>query len=292
MVRRKVPRRSTGGGAIYSISNTMKTKYNLQVSKIRQAWLAKAYTIIFCTQLLLIFVSCKTGHLKNSNDEGFVSIFDGKTLEGWDGDPVYWKVKDGRLVGEVTPATLLKRNSFIIWRGGQVSDFEMKVDYRVSKDGNSGINYRSEEVKGIPYALRGYQADLDGAQRYTGMNYEERRRTTIASRGEKVILSSPSHNPDSLALHIENNRWLPTTVIGSLGTKESLAAKVRDEDWNEYHLIAKGNRLLHKINGVLMSDVTDNDKVNRRQKGLLGVQVRVGPPMKIEYRNFRLKKLK
>jgi hypothetical protein len=270
----------------------MKTKYNLQVSKNRLAWLVKAFTIIFCVQLLLIFGSCKTGHLKNSDEEGFVSIFNGKTLEGWDGDPVYWKVRDGILVGEVTPSTLLKRNSFIIWRGGQVSDFELKVDYRVSKDGNSGINYRSEDVKGIPHALRGYQADLDGAQRYTGMNYEERRRTTIASRGEKVILSSPSTNPDSLALHIENNRWLPTTVIGSLGTKESLASKIRDEDWNEYHLIVKGNRLLHKINGVLMSDVTDNDKVNRRQKGLLGVQVHVGPPMKIEYRNFRLKKLK
>lgn len=280
------------GGATYLIFNIMKTKYNLQGSKNHLAGLAKPFTFIFCLQLLLIFGSCKTGHLKNSDEEGFVSIFDGKTLEGWDGDPVYWKVKDGIMVGEITPSTLLKRNSFIIWRGGQVSDFELKVDYRVSKDGNSGINYRSEEVKGIPYALRGYQADLDGAQRYTGMNYEERRRTTIASRGEKVILNSPSNNPDSLSLHIEDNRWLPTTVIGSLGTKESLASKIRNEDWNEYHLIVKGNRLRHKINGVLMSDVTDNDKVNRRQKGLLGVQVHVGPPMKIEYRNFRLKKLK
>src|SRR5690606_15122465 len=94
--------------------------------------------------------------------------------------------------------TLLEQNSFLIWRGGKVQDFELKVEYRVSNEGNSGINYRSEEVQGdpnqyiggVPYALRGYQGDIDGQNRYSGMNYEERKRTTIASRGEKVILKT------------------------------------------------------------------------------------------------------
>ena len=119
---------------------------------------------------------------KDSGDSGFVKIFDGETLEGWEGDPVYWRVENGMIVGEVTPQTLLESNSFLIWREGEVRDFELKLEYRVSKDGNSGINYRSEEVEGdpdqyvggVPFALRGYQVDLDGQNHYTGMNYEDR----------------------------------------------------------------------------------------------------------------------
>lgn len=249
---------------------------------------------------LLILVGCTNSGISQSKSKkeknGFVQIFDGKTLKGWEGDPTYWRVENGNLVGEITPATLLKRNSFIIWRGGMTADFELKVEYRVSEGGNSGINYRSEEVKDVPYALRGYQADLDGAQRYTGSNYEERGRTTLASRGQKVLLETPNKSneqgtTDPLKAYIKNNFWTESKVIGSLGDKDALKAHIKNEDWNEYHLIVKGNRLQHYVNGVLMSDVTDNDTTNRKSKGLLGVQVHVGPPMKIEYRNFRLKQL-
>lgn len=245
---------------------------------------------------LLILSHCATPGMSQSKSEkdqdGFVQIFDGKTLKGWEGDSTYWRVENGNLVGEVTPSTLLERNSFIIWRGGLTSDFELKVEYRVSKDGNSGINYRSEELEDIPYALRGYQADLDGAQRYTGSNYEERGRTTLASRGEKVLLKPVDQNLDSLQAHIKSNHWVPAETMGDLGSMESLQSHIKDEDWNEYHLIVKGNHLRHYVNDVLMSDVIDKDTVNRKFKGLLGVQVHVGPPMKIEYRNFRLKQLK
>jgi hypothetical protein len=251
-----------------------------------------------CSILLLSL--CATSGMSQSTSkkdkDGFVQIFDGKTLNGWEGDPTYWRVENGHLVGEITPATLLKRNSFIIWRGGLTADFELKVEYKVSKDGNSGINYRSEEVKDVPHALRGYQADLDGAQRYTGSNYEERGRTTLAARGQKVLLEAPNKSDatastDSLKTYIKNNVWTESKVIGSLGDKEALKAHIKNEDWNEYHLIVKGNRLQHYVNGKLMSDVTDQDTINGKAKGLLGVQVHVGPPMKIEYRNFRLKQL-
>jgi len=169
-------------------------------------------------------------------------------------------------------------------------NFEIKVEFKVSPKGNSGINYRSELIEGTTYALRGYQADLNGPGGYTGSNYEERRRTTLASRGQKVILP-PVPASDSLKTHIANNRWLPGVITGSLGDSAALRAVIKEDDWNEYHIIAKGNHLQHYVNGVLMSDVTDNDTVNRRFKGLLGVQVHVGPPMRIAYRNFRLKKL-
>src|SRR5262245_59703102 len=111
------------------------------------------------------------------DDTGYISIFDGKTLDAWEGDPKYWRVEKGELVGEVTPQTLLKRNTFVIWRGGKPRDFELKVDFRVTKGGNSGINYRSEEIDGVRFALRGYQCDVDGAKKYTGQNYEEKGRT-------------------------------------------------------------------------------------------------------------------
>ena len=223
-----------------------------------------------------------------NNDEGFKQIFNGKTLQGWSGDSTYWSVEDGCIVGRVTPETLLKRNTFLIWQGGVTSDFELKVEYRISKDGNSGINYRSEGVTGVPYALKGYQADIDGANQYTGQNYEERARCILAFPGQKVMLPPVTKPLTSL---VKNNVWTAAEVTGSLGNLDSLKLHI-NAGWNECHLIVRGNRMQHYINDVLMSDVTDNDTVNRKPGGLLGVQVHVGPPMKIEYRNFRLKKLK
>ena len=115
-------------------------------------------------------------------------IFDGKTLNGWEGDSTYWRAENGEIVGEITAATLVKHNTFLIWRGGVTTNFELKVEYRISENGNSGINYRSEEVKDVPYALKGYQSDIDGKNQYTGQNYEERGRCIIAFRGQKVML--------------------------------------------------------------------------------------------------------
>jgi hypothetical protein len=241
--------------------------------------------------LVLIISSCKVSGKIHHNQDGFVQIFDGKTLNGWEGDTQYWRVENGNLVGEITPATLLKTNSFIIWRGGKPADFELTLDFKITKSGNSGINYRSVALIDVPHALKGYQADIDGANRYTGQNYEERARTTLAYRGQKVIVK-PFDNttqPASLKEHIKNNAWTETTVTGSLGDSDSLKAKIKMEDWNTCRLVIKGNHLQHYINGILMSDVTDNDTVNGKSEGLLGVQVHVGPPMKVEYRNIMLK---
>jgi 3-keto-disaccharide hydrolase len=211
-----------------------------------------------------------------TNDEsGFQLIFDGKSLQGWEGDTNYWRVENGCLVGEITPDKLLKQNSFIIWRGGETRNFELKVEYRVSARGNSGINYRSVPATNGPWAMRGYQADIDGQNRYTGQNYEEKGRTFLAMRGQITRLT-------------EGN--LPQ-IIGSLGATNDLVAAIKSEDWNEFHLLADGNVLTHILNGRVMSVVIDEDQKNRKLDGLLGVQVHVGPPMKIEYRNFRLKKL-
>jgi hypothetical protein len=215
-----------------------------------------------------------------SDDEsGFKPIFDGKTLAGWEGDPKYWRVADGLMTGEITPDTVIKSNTFIIWRGGTPKDFELKVDYRITSGGNSGINYRSVVVpdKVTPankFAMRGYQCDIDGLNRYTGNNYEEKGRLFLAVRGEVT--------------HVTGTRT--PIVLSTLGENKDLAAFL-SSDWNSIHLIIRGNILMHIINGHLMSVTIDDDPVGRAMEGLIGVQVHVGPPMKIEYRNWRLKNL-
>lgn len=216
----------------------------------------------------------------------FVSIFDGKTLNGWECDTAYWRVENGNLVGEITANKPLKSNTFAIWGVGNLVNFELKLFYKISKDGNSGINYRSEKIDGVPYALKGYQADIDGMNRYTGQNYEERGRTTLAYRGQTTNINAASGTES-----VKNNAWVSTVVVKSQ-SRDSLQQFIKTDDWNEMHLIVKGNRLQHYVNGVLMSDVTDNDTVNQKLKGWLGMQVHVGPPMKVEFKDIRLKELK
>lgn len=218
-----------------------------------------------------LLVSCLSIHAQ----EGFVPLFDGKSLDGWDGDPVYWSVKEGVIVGEVTPETLLKRNSFLIWKGGTPGDFELIVEYRVSAQGNSGVNYRSVLLPDAKWSLSGYQADIDGADNWTGQNYEERGRTFLAYRGQGVVLK-PDAKPE---------------VVKEIGDKAELQKSVKKEDWNTCRIVAKGNVMQHFTNGVLMSEVEDLDTEKRVLEGLLGVQVHVGPPMKIEYRKIALKTL-
>lgn len=248
-------------------------------------------SIYFGAILFMLISSCKTSDKGNQDNEGFVEIFNGQTLQDWKGDPDYWRVENGNLVGEVTPSTLLDRNTFIIWQGGEPGNFELKGEFRITETGNSGINYRSMELDDYQYGLKGYQADIDGRNNYTGQNYEERGRTTLAYRGEEVVVETLKNPSSSLRDNVKNNAWTQRTVTGSLGDPDSLGDPIKKEDWNEIHLIVNNNRLQHYVNGVLMSDVIDNDSENRKLKGKLGVQVHVGPPMKVEYRNLRLKQL-
>ncbi len=211
------------------------------------------------------------------DEPGFQPIFDGKSLAGWEGDPTYWRVEDGALVGEITPATVIKSNTFIIWRGGRPKDFELKLEYRITAAGNSGINYRSTVVPdpvtpGNKFAMRGYQCDIDGKRAYVGNNYEEKGRLFLAVRGQVT--------------HVVGGR--PPVLVSTFGEPAALAA-VATDDWNAVHLIVRGNTLMHLVNERLMSVVVDDDEKNRPADGEVGVQVHVGPPMKVEYRNIRLK---
>jgi 3-keto-disaccharide hydrolase len=211
------------------------------------------------------------------DEPGFAPIFDGTSLAGWEGDPTYWRVESGAIVGEITPATIVKSNTFIIWRGGTPKDFELKLDYRITAGGNSGINYRSVVVPdpvtpSNRFAMRGYQFDLDGGRRYTGNNYEEKGRLFLAVRGQVT--------------RVVGNR--PPIVVASAGAESQLVT-VPTDDWNAVHLHVRGNTLMHLLNGRLMSVTIDDDAASRPAGGLIGMQVHVGGAMKVEYRNIRLK---
>ena len=153
------------------------------------------------------------------------------------------------------------------------------MDYRITEGGNSGVNYRSVVVpdRVTPsnrFAMRGYQFDIDGRNRYTGKNYEEKGRLFLALRGQMT--------------HVLGTE-LPI-VIASTGDMEQLVGFIT-KDWNSVHIIARGNIVTHILNGHLMSQVIDDDPEGRMLEGEIGVQVHVGPPMKVEYRGWRLKAL-
>lgn len=206
---------------------------------------------------------------------GFDQIFDGSTMKGWDGDPTYWRVENGAIVGETTAEKPLKINQFVIYRGGQPADFELKVEFRINGT-NSGIQYRSVELPDVgKWVLKGYQADIDFENRYTGQLYEERGRGFLALRGQASYIAGP-----------EQKR-----ILGALEGGDALKAFIKVNDWNQFQVIARGNTLVHVMNGHVMAVAVDDDAKNRAMSGLLGFQIHMGPPMKVEFKNIWLKKL-
>ncbi|TWT66813.1 hypothetical protein Pla123a_45110 [Posidoniimonas polymericola] len=223
-------------------------------------------------------------------DDGFQQLFDGKTLTDWQGDAPYWSVRDGAILGQITPETRITKNRFLVYQGELPADFELVAEYRISPQGNSGVNYRSEPVDGVDFvALAGYQCDIDGPLNYTGSNYEERRRTTLARVGESVVV--PPSDAAAEPGRVDANAWTLREVTPLPHSADELRDNIRRDDWNEVRIVAHGNRLEHYLNGVLTSRVEDNDLENRRLDGRLGVQVHVGPPMTVEYRVIKVRPL-
>ncbi len=203
---------------------------------------------------------------------GFESIFDG-SLKNWDGDPGYWRVESGSLIGESTKEKPLTRNTFVVWRGGFPADFELKLEYRINST-NSGVQYRSVELpEAGQWVMKGYQADIDFQNTYTGQLYEERGRGFLALRGQTTLIEEGKKK-----------------VVANLRSSDELKAIIKANDWNLLHIIARGNILVHALNGHLVSTVIDDDTKNRAMAGLIGFQLHQGPPMKVEFRNILLKK--
>jgi type 1 glutamine amidotransferase len=206
----------------------------------------------------------------------FQPLFDGESLKHWDGDPRFWSVQDGVITGQTTAETPTKGNTFLIWKGGELDDFELKVDFKI-ESGNSGIQIRSFPLEGAAdqWRIGGYQADFDFSQNFAGLIYGERYRGILAKRGQKAEIG-------------ENGK---PVVTGATGDPAELVKAIKTGDWNTFHIVAKGNHIKQSINGVLMAELTDNDDEARRT-GLLALQLHQGPPMKVQFRNIMLKRLK
>lgn len=234
-------------------------------------------TVILMVAALTLASAQQPPAAKPDDAAGFEAIFDGKTLKGWDGEPGLWRVENGTIVGETTAEKGIKVNTFLIWAGGTVRDFELKLDFRLTASANSGLQYRSTIVSAASnWAMKGYQADMDGANTFTGMLYEERGRGFLAPRGTFNRMADGKISKQ----------------VATLGKADELKAFIKTgAEWNQIHIIVKGNTLIHIINGHVMAAFIDEDPANRAMEGMLGLQLHVGPPMKNEFRNILYKKL-
>ncbi len=208
-------------------------------------------------------------------EPGFVSLFDGKTIDGWQGDRTIWSVRDGAITGRTTAERKLKENNFLVWKD-QVEDFELRLKFRL-ENGNSGIYYRARkrpagQTKGDP--LVGTQADFDASGRWTGVVMEYLLREVLAERGEKVVIDEQGKRQ----------------VTGSLGNAGELLKTVRAGEWNEYTVVARGGHVVLKINGATMCELDDRDP-KRLVHGWLAVQVHVGAPMVVQFKDIYLRRL-
>ena len=227
--------------------------------------------------ILLLAIAVGGPGLVTADEPGYESLFDGKTLDNWDGNPEFWSVRDGAITGQTTAEKPTKGNTFIIYRGGEIGDFELKLEYKII-NGNSGIQYRSFEVPDNKWVIGGYQGDFEAGDTYSGINYGERFRGILANRGQKTKVTKG----DDGKVKVE--------VVEQIGDSKEIQSHIKKEDWNTYHIIAKGYTFEHRINGVTTSICID-EHPDRRATGLLALQLHAGPPMTVQFKNIRIKKL-
>jgi hypothetical protein len=223
-----------------------------------------------CVLVALVSVAFAQQSSPQSKD-----LFDGKTLDGWDGDSNFWSVEDGAITGRTTPEKKLKHNTFLIWKGGTLKDFELKLKYKLAS-GNSGVQYRSRDDG--DHRVSGYQADIVGGanDKYSGILYDENGRGILAQRGQKVVIDEAGKK----------------NVVGSVGESAEIFKAIKQNDWNEYTITAKGNHLVQQINGVTTVDVTDEHTAKAVREGILALQIHVGDPMVVQFKDIKLTELK
>ena len=224
------------------------------------------------TSLLALLALASTAVAEDKN------LFNGKDLTGWKGLD-FWSVEDGCITGRTTKEKPTKGNTFLVWQGGEVGDFEFTFKYKIV-GGNSGVQYRSKVVDEKAFVVSGYQADFEAGKTYSGILYEEKGRGILAQRGQKTVIKD-GEKPGKAKVE----------VTGEVGKSAEIQAKIKAEDWNEYRIVAQGGNLQHFINGVQTVDVTDQTAVGAK-KGILALQLHAGPAMVVQFKDLVLKETK
>jgi hypothetical protein len=217
-------------------------------------------------------------------EEGkFAELFNGEDLDAWIGDPRLWSVRDGVIHGETTDENRANGNTFLIWNGGDVADFDLRLSFRCNATNNSGIQYRSKHIKDDSarnnWVVRGYQHEIRNEQNLpnvAGFIYDEGgRRGRICLVGEKAVWTADGKQ----------------VLDDSLITAEDFKQLFRLDDWNDVVIRAQGNRIRHYLNGKLILDFTDEDDQRQLSQGVLALQLHAGNPMWVEFKDIRLRLL-
>jgi len=232
-----------------------------------------------------------------ANHQDYTSIFDGRTLADWEGQPGLWRVENGAIVGETAKemfAPYAFPNTFLIYRGITARDFDLKLEIKVEKGGGSGIQYRSSvgtqpgqaagkanEGRDPRWSMIGPQADFwfpvnEQAKDYSGQLYSQNTGLGIIAWRGQVVHSLAGKG---------------TQLLGLIGDRGKLGAYVNDGAWNQYTIIARGGVILHILNGQLMAVLVDDDPASSNNvSGLFGLQIE-GVPSKVSFRNLWLRKI-
>ncbi|MBA4018419.1 MAG: heme-binding protein [Pirellula sp.] len=226
----------------------------------------KRFALSLALALFSLIVAAQTLHA----EDGFRPLFNGKDLTGWEGNPELWSVEEGAITGKTNGPEHLAYNQFLIWRGGTLKNFELRVTARVTGN-NTGLQYRSKELTDVgPWSIGGYQCDIHPAAPNNAMLYDERGRGIVAQNGQTVVA-----DPQGV-------RYL---------TAERKPVEADTAAWNEYTVIAQGSHLTHKLNGQVTAEIFDFDAKEQDLAGLLAIQVHRGPAMRVQVKEVLLKDL-
>ncbi|EMI53166.1 3-keto-disaccharide hydrolase [Rhodopirellula sallentina] len=198
-------------------------------------------------------------------------LFDGKSLDVWRGRDDLWSVEDGCIVGRTTDEAPITQNTFLILNEKVSGDFELTLQFKI-EGGNSGIQYHSRVLDEKEFVVSGYQADIDSANRFAGILYEEKGRGILARRGQSVVIG-PSGKKQ----------------VETFADANALGKGIHPGQWNDYRIVVRGNQLEHFINEALMMKVTDNQSDKASQSGVIALQLHKGPAMKVSFQKITLR---
>ena len=206
-----------------------------------------------------------------AEEEGFRSMFNGKDLTGWESKPGGWWVEDGAITSQSTKEKPCVKHHYLYWTGGEPADFVLRLKYKLV-GGNSGVQFRSQRRP--DFDTWGYQADMEAGPQWTGCLFQHSR-GGVVMRGKRAVIAEDGTRKEE-----------------EFASPAELQKTVKPDDWNDYEIVARGTKIILRINGELMCEVDDRDAKLACRKGIIALQMHPGPPMKVQFKDLRIKLMK